>query len=120
MGSIFDRYGGFAVIRKVVSEFYDRVLDSPQLSSHFAGVDMRSLINHQTQFIAYLTGGPGAVYTDDALRRVHAPLGITEPEVEEMRRLLRETLEDLDFDPADIKTIDGEMEVRTKLIVGAS
>jgi hemoglobin len=58
---------------------------------------MRSLINHQTQFISFVMGGPGTSYTDDALLRVHAPLHITAAELDRDAQLLRETLEDHGF-----------------------
>ncbi len=117
MASIFERYGGFAVIRKVVSSFYDEVLASPQLSHHFAHVDMRDLISHQTQFMSFVMGGPGTNYTDDALLRVHAPLNISHAELLEMRRLLRETLEDHGFADADIAAIDRQLDARSASIV---
>jgi hemoglobin len=117
VASIFDRYGGFAVIRKVVSSFYDEVLASPQLSHHFAQVNMRDLISHQTQFISFVMGGPGTHYTDDALLRVHAPLHITAAELAEMRRLLRLTLEDHGFSDEDIAEIDRELDRRSPTIV---
>jgi hemoglobin len=115
--SIFDRYGGFASIRKVVSSFYDEVLATPELSHHFAAVDMRSLISHQTQFMSFVMGGPGASYTDDALQRVHAPLHITRAQLDLMRRLLRGTLEDHGFSDTDIQAIDRELDARTHVIV---
>jgi hemoglobin len=117
MRSIFDRYGGFASVRKVVSSFYDEIVASPELNHYFADVDMRSLINHQTQFISFVMGGPGTNYTDDALLRVHAPLHISSAELAEMRRLLRDTLEDHGFEAADIATIDAELDARTHVIV---
>ena len=116
MPSIFDRYGGFASVRKVISSFYDEVLSSPELSHHFADVDMRSLIQHQTQFMSFVMGGPGTNYTDDALLRVHAPLHITAAELTELRQLLRKTLEDHGFAAADIATIDAALEARTDAI----
>lgn len=119
-GTIFDRYGGFASMRKVVSAFYDEVLESPNLAHHFAGTDMRELIRHQTVFIAYLTGGPGANYTDEALERVHGRLGITSTEFDEMLELLRETLLDHDFDDADVDTITDAFRRRQRsIVVGA-
>jgi hemoglobin len=116
-GTIFDRYGGFSTMRKVVSAFYDDVLDSPSLAHHFADTDMRELIRHQTVFIAYLTGGPGANYTDEALERVHRRLGITRDEFDEMLELLRDTLLDHDFDSTDVETITGEFRKRQHTIV---
>ena len=91
--SMFQRYGGFAVVRRIVSAFYDRVLDSPILEPYFAGVAMDRLIDHQTKFIATLMGGP-ASFTDDALRRAHAHLGIGDLEMTTMADLLRDTLVD--------------------------
>jgi len=106
--SIFERHGGFATVRRIVSEFYDRVLDSPRLAPYFAGVEMRRLIDHQTKFVASVMGGP-ASFSGDALRRVHQPLGITAEEFQELVDLMRETLEDFDFDEADIRTVVGNI-----------
>lgn len=102
--TIFERYGGFARVSRVVSSFYDRVLDSPVLASYFEAVDMRRLIDHQTKFIAFLMGGP-ASYTSEHLARVHAHLGIDDRAFDEMTLLLRETLEDFDYDETDIATV---------------
>lgn len=117
VATIFERNGGFAVIRKVVSAFYDRVLASPDLGRHFVDVDMRGLINHQTQFISFVMGGPGTSYTDDALLRVHAPLHISAAEFEEMRMLLRETLEDHGFSDEDVQSVDAAVDARRSAVV---
>jgi hemoglobin len=50
--TMYERYGGFPKIRRVVSDFYDRVLEEPELQRHFEGVDMRRLVDHQTKFVA--------------------------------------------------------------------
>lgn len=102
--TVFDRYGGFAFARKIVSSFYDRVLDSPVLEHHFAGLDMARLVDHQAKFVAQVMGGPAA-YTDEQLRRVHAALGITKAEFTEMSMLLEETLEDFDLKPEDVAVV---------------
>jgi hemoglobin len=107
-GSIFDRYGGFAVVSRIVSSFYDRVLDSPTLSPYFAGIDMRRQIDHQTKFIASLMGGP-ASFTSEHLERVHARLHIDDRAFDEIVEVLRETLEDFDFDESDIATVYGRV-----------
>jgi hemoglobin len=116
--TIYDRCGGFSTVRRVVSDFYDRVLDSALLAKHFEDVQMTRLMDHQTRFIAYLMGGP-ASYTDDHLERVHGRLGITKPEFEEMVALLRETLEEHDFERADIELVDQELRRRERLVVTA-
>ena len=115
-GTIFERYGGFATVRKVISAFYDKVLDAEDLQKYFANVDMRRLVDHQTKFIASVMGGP-ASFSDDVLRRVHAPLNITEDDFEEVAELLRETLEDFDLAPDDIEHVHQEFMRREPLIV---
>jgi len=67
--TIFERYGGFSAVRRIVSDFYDRVLDSPVIAHHFEKVDMKRLLDHQARFIAAVTGGP-ASYSDEHLRRI--------------------------------------------------
>lgn len=114
--TVFERAGGFAAIRRVVSDFYDRVLDS-EVAHHFEGTDMRSLIEHQTAFIVHLTGGPGAQYSDEVLTRVHAPLAISATEFKLVVELLRETLEDHDFADADVDAVERSFLDREPLIV---
>lgn len=116
--TIFDRYGGFAAVRRIVSDFYDRALDSPVISHHFENVDMKRLLDHQARFISSITGGP-ASYTDEHLRRVHERLGITAAEFREMLVLLTETLEDFDFEQADIDFVAAELRRRQGVIVTA-
>ena len=114
--TVFERCGGFATVRKVISAFYDKLLDSEMLSGYFADVDMRRLIDHQTKFISSIMGGP-ASFSDDALRRAHAKLGLSHGELVEMAGLLRETLEDFDLEKADIEQVYNEIMKRENLIV---
>ena len=108
MKTIFERYGGFARVSRVVSSFYDSVLRSPILSPYFRSVDMRRLIDHQTKFISFMMGGP-ASYTNDHLERVHANLGITNQAFSEAVDMLKETMEDHDFEDEDIDEVEGEV-----------
>lgn len=117
--SIFDRYGGFAKVSLAVSEFYRHVLASPKLAPYFDGIDMRRLMDHQTKFFAALMGGP-ASYTDEHLARVHAPLKIDDSTFDEMAGLLRETLEDLDYDETDISAVYAAFVARRPFLVTAS
>ncbi|MGY1709907.1 group 1 truncated hemoglobin [Geodermatophilus sp. SYSU D00758] len=117
--TVFERNGGFARIRHVVSDFYDTVLDSA-LAHHFQHTDMRRLIQHQTAFIASLTGGPGAHYTDEVLFRVHAPLGITDDEFELMLRLLAEALEDHDWSVEDVALVSARFRDHRPVVVAAA
>jgi hemoglobin len=114
--SIFERYGGFSKVSRVVMSFYDKILDSPVTSPYFANTDMKRLIDHQTKFIASMMGGP-ASYTNEHLERVHAHLGITEPAFYDAMELLKETLEDFDFDDDDVQQVADEMLSRKNYII---
>ncbi len=116
--TMFERYGGFASVSKLVMAFYDKVLDSDILEPYFASVEMRRLVDHQTKFISSLMGGP-ASYSDQKLKEVHAHLRIDTRAFEEMAYLLRETLEDAGMDDDDVDSIISEITKRKSLIVSA-
>jgi hemoglobin len=102
--TMFERYGGFATVSKIVSDFYGRVQDSDIASPYFVGSDMRTLVDHQTKFIASLMDGP-ASYTDEHLERVHARLNINEEAFDEIVMLLTETLEDNGLAKTDVTQV---------------
>ncbi len=114
--TMFERYGGFAQVSKVVSEFYDRALESPVIGHFFANTDMRRQIDHQTKFISALLGGP-ASYSDEQLKSAHANLAIDDEAFEEMASLLEETLEDSGFEAADVAFVRREITRRRHIIV---
>jgi hemoglobin len=114
--TLFERAGGFATVRKIVSAFYDKVLDSPTLQRYFADVDMRALVDHQTKFIASVMGGP-ASFDDEQLRRTHARLGISRADFLEVAALLRETLEDFGLDAADVEHVHRSVLRRESVVV---
>ena len=102
--TLFDRLGGFARVRLLVSDFYERVLDSERLAVYFAGSDMRRLIDHQTKMVAAMMGGP-AGYTDEHLERAHAQLSIRPEDYDEIVALLQESLEDAGIDDRDTERV---------------
>lgn len=116
MASLFDKYGGFAKVSRIVSAFYDKVLDSEVLAPYFANVDMRRLIDHQTKFIAQVMGGP-ASFSNQELKRVHQNLHVTDEAFAEMGMVMRETLEDFDLDDEDVEFIANEIVARKPYIV---
>jgi hemoglobin len=114
--TVFERVGGFMVVRKIVSAFYDSVLDSPLVQHHFAEVSMPRLIDHQTQFISQLLGGPVRI-SDETLQHAHARLRITQKEFEEIVRILRNTLEKGGLDSEDVAFVMREVRRREPLII---
>lgn len=117
MATLFEKYGGFSMVSRVVSAFYDQVLDMPDLARYFADTDMRRLVDHQTKFIASVMGGP-ASYSNEQLERVHANMDIAEKDYLAVVAVLRETLEDFDVDESDIAAICNELIQRKRYIVG--
>jgi hemoglobin len=114
--TIFERYGGFASVSRIVSSFYNKIIDSPVTSPYFRSTNMKRLIDHQTKFIASMMGGP-ASYTNDHLERVHAHLGITETAFMEAVDMLMETLEDFNFADEDMEQVEREVMSRKNFIV---
>lgn len=114
--TIFERYGGFAKISRLVMSFYDKMLSSPLTSPYFTNIHMRKLIDHQTKFMASMMGGP-ASYTNEHLERVHANLGITEEAFSEAVIMLSETLEDNDFKDEDVQAVEDAVMSRKNFIV---
>ncbi|WP_233270520.1 group I truncated hemoglobin [Chachezhania sediminis] len=113
---LFEKYGGIRMLRNVIMDFYDRVLDSDTLGPYFDDVDMTRLIDHQTKFFAMMMGGP-VDFSDDRLARAHASMAITHAEFDEIAALLTETLTAAGLEPVDIVTILTSVERRRSVIV---
>ena len=114
--TLYQKYGGFSAISRVVMDFYDRLLDSESVGDFFDDVDMKRLIDHQTKFIAYLLGGP-ADYTGDRLEQLHGHLNIAGSDFDEMKTILGETLSDHGFNDADTAAVLETIEGHRNLIV---
>ena len=114
--SLFEKYGGFANISKIVFAFYDKAIDSDVIGPYFEHTDMRQLVDHQTKFIASVMGGP-ASYSDDVLRKIHEPHNIDRAAFAEMSRLLRQTLEEFGVHAMDVDHVMKEIEARAGVIV---
>jgi len=98
-----DKYGRVRV-HQVVSDFYGAVLGSSHLSPYFEGVDVHGLMQHQAAFLAAVMGGP-KLHSEQDIASAHRGLGVDPGDFEEMIRLLKASLEKLDFDSEDVKAI---------------
>jgi hemoglobin len=116
--NLFEKYGGFSTVSRIVMQFYDKALDSDILADYFEDIEMERLIDHQTKFVASLMGGP-ASYTDDMLKQLHAHLDIDDKAFDEMATLFRATLEETGMDPEDVALVAGEIIKRRSVIVAA-
>ena len=117
--SLFEQVGGFAQVRLIISDFYDRILDSENLRPYFEHVDVRRMIDHQTKFVSALMGGPVS-FTNEHLTRAHHHLGITPEEYEEMGEIFRETLEDHDLPGADVERLHAHILSLQEIVTGGS
>jgi hemoglobin len=116
--TVLARSGGFARVRHVVVAIYDKALDHATLQRHFENIDMPKLIDHQTRMIAGVMDGDDA-FDDETLRRAHARLGITAQDFDDMGVILRETLGDFGYSPADVDHVCSEFGRRRHLVVAA-
>ncbi|MEM1346371.1 MAG: group 1 truncated hemoglobin [Pseudomonadota bacterium] len=114
--NLYEKYGGFAQINRIVMAFYDALLDSDEIGPYFDDVDMVRLIDHQTKFVAALMGGP-AQFDDEHLHRAHARLAITDTHFDEMKAILAETLDAHGMASEDIETVLGAIEMRRRVVV---
>ena len=117
--TLFDKYGGFSTVSRIVMALYERLLDDDDLGPFFDDVDMPKLIDHQTKFVASLMGGP-ASFSDDHIARAHAHLVITSEHFEQLKALVRATLEDFEVTDPDIQTILGAFEARRPVLIGGA
>ena len=114
--TLYDQLGGFSAVRKLVSDFYDRVLDEEGVASFFRDTEMSKLIDHQTKFFATLLGGPVS-YTDEQLRKLHTSMGIQDHHFDVILDLVQETLEDHDIDKQAVTSIIEKMNTYRSAIV---
>lgn len=116
--TLFEKYGGFGTVSRIVMAFYEKALDSDQIGGHFEAVDMPRLIDHQTKFISSLLGGP-ASFSDERLRKVHAHLNLDHTDFDAMTELLRETLLEFGFESQDVNSVIAEIESHRPAIISA-
>lgn len=96
--------------------FYEMALDSDQIGDYFEDVDMARLMDHQTKFISSILGGP-ASFSDERLRQVHAHLGLSHADFDEMAALLGEALAEHGLSEADVAEAIKHIEARRTIIV---
>ncbi len=115
--TLFEKYGGFSQVSKIVFALYDTLLDNDEIGPFFDDVDMSRVVDHQTKFIASLLGGP-ASYSDNQLRQLHSHIEINDKQFDELETVLRDTLTEYNIEPKDIDRVVAEFEKRRSLIVG--
>jgi hemoglobin len=118
MRSLYERLGDSDDVARLVFAFYNRVLRSERLASHFAEVDMRRLVDHQAKLLSSIMGGPTR-YTDEEMKELHADLTIDDQAFEEMVGCLEDVLRGFGLAGEDVAHLLSETRARRRLIVRA-
>lgn len=116
--SVYDRIGGFAAIGRIVLDLYDRALESDVVGPYFDGIDLARLVDHQTRFMAHVTGGP-AEFSLARLGQAHRRLAITGAAFDTMSGLIDDTLADHGVSADDRAVILGVVAAHRPMIVAA-
>ncbi|WP_193140943.1 truncated hemoglobin [Meridianimarinicoccus sp. MJW13] len=116
--TLYDKYGGFSTVSRIVMSLYDKLLEDDDLGPFFDDVDMPKLIDHQTKFVASLMGGP-ASFTDTHIERAHRNMTIADSHFDQLKTLVDNTLAEFDVEAEDIQTVLGAFESRRNLLVKA-
>jgi hemoglobin len=114
--SLFEKYGGFSAVSKIVLDLYDRLLDDDDIGPFFDEVEMSRIVDHQTKFVSSLMGGP-ASYTDDQIQKMHARLPIGNEHFDRLEQILHETLTDHGLSAEDADAVIKAFEARRGLVV---
>ena len=75
--SLYERLGGEAKVRKIVSDTLDKNLNNPAIGRYFQNIDMNNLKRLVFEFFSMGTGGPHS-YSGRDMASSHANLKITE------------------------------------------
>lgn len=114
--SLYEKYGGFSTVSKIVMTLYDKLLDDDDVGPFFDDVDMPKLIDHQTKFVSSLMGGP-ASFTDTHIENAHKHLTIYAAHFDRLKELIEETLDGFSVDEEDIETVLAAFEQRRQLLI---
>jgi hemoglobin len=104
--SLYERLGGVYPIAVVVDEFIDRLLvndvlnANPAIAAARQRVPAPGLKYHVTALVCQVTGGPCA-YTGRTMKQSHAHLNINEAQWQEMVRVFRAVLVELQVPAAE-------------------
>ena len=115
--TLFERVGGEQVIAKLIHEFYDRVVDDPELKPFFKETSMGKLRRMQREFFSAALDGP-ITYSGKPLGHIHHGRGITKHHFALYVDHLLETLQGLEIDEQDVQDIISRINTYADEITG--
>ncbi|SMC04773.1 hemoglobin [Sulfobacillus thermosulfidooxidans DSM 9293] len=113
--TLYEKYG--AAIDRVVSLFYQKVLDDKDLQPFFLGVNMDRQKKHMSAFITYALGGPNN-YNGKNMEAAHRKLKITDHHFDAVSKHLSDSLEQFSVEDSDRMIILSTIERLREAIVG--
>ncbi len=118
--NLYEKLGGGPTIRKVVEEFYSRILADGELAPVFEKVDMHGLKRHQALFISQALGGPKQ-YDGRDMTAAHADLNISSEQFDRVGGHLADTLAALGVEEEDAAQIMGTVgSLKEQVVSGAA
>jgi hemoglobin len=97
LSGLYDRIGEEA-LRRVVRDFYARVVADPMIGFLFAGKNVERLIQKEWELVASLLGAPVG-YSGRSMAEAHARVPISVGHFDRRLVILEETLEAHQVDP---------------------
>ena len=94
--SLFEKIGAVS-LRKVIEDFYDRVVADTMIGFLFAGKDKQRLIDKEWEFTAKFLGAD-VTYTGKPIRAAHASSPILGGHFARRLQILKQTLADHNID----------------------
>lgn len=98
--SFYERLGGEAVLRPLMTDFVGRIFNDMMIGFFFRNADQARVTDKEYELAAAFLGGPER-YTGTPLRQAHAPHPIMGGQFARRRRILEEVLAEHAV-PADI------------------
>lgn len=102
--TLYDTLGGRDSIEVAVRGLYARLLEDPEVSPVFDGVDLLRLRSHMTSFLSAALGS-GLVYAGRDLHDVHRGLHITDEMFDGTVAHLVDVLESLELAPKVVQEV---------------
>lgn len=115
--TLYERVGGEEGVRRLVDDFYDRVLGDPELRPVFEGANIDRLHRMQRVFFAAALGGP-VEYVGRPLSEAHFGHKIERPQFARFVGHLLATLERFDLEDRDVKAIIARVNTYADEILG--
>lgn len=115
--TLYARIGGEEGVRKLVDDFYDRVLADPELKPFFEHTPMDKLRSMQLEFFSAALNGP-ITYGGKPLGHVHQRRGIGKKHFALFVERLLDTLKVLDLDEKDVYEIIDRINLYADEITG--